>query len=188
MAARLKIILLILSCGFIFFGCQQKPTRALEESVNVFNRPILLLDTRRSLDYVSYHVSGANNVWWADFASIDPKTQNSRKRRYVFDRDLAPMIERLANRGVSPEKTVYLIGYKQDSTENKRWAWLLKLLEVGDVKMISMDDARKKFGGRLADPDSEKPWTLKTSLEFQYEFIINRAPDCFLNFIDTKCS
>ena len=179
--------ILIIGFGMVLLNCQQKPTRALEESVNVFNRPVLLLDTRRSLDYVSYHVSGANNVWWHDFVTIDSKSSNSRKRRYIFDKDLAPLIERLANRGVSPEKTVYLIGYKQDSTENKRWAWLLKLLDIGEVKMISQDEARKKFSGRRADPAAEPPWTLKTSIEFQYEFIINKAQDCFLNYIDGKC-
>jgi 3-mercaptopyruvate sulfurtransferase SseA len=184
----LKKVFSLVALGIFFLGCQQKPTRALEESVNVFNRPVLLLDTRRSLDYVFYHVSGANNVWWQDFVSLDPKTQNRRKRRYIFDKDLTSVIERLAHRGVSPEKTIYLIGYKKDSTENKRWSWLLKLLEISDVKMISMDEARKKFAGRRADPEKENPWALKTSIEFQYEFIINKAQDCFLNFLDSKCN
>lgn len=173
--------------GFLF-SCQQKPTRAIEESVNVFDRPIVLLDTRRSLDYSSYHISGAKDLWWQDFVTVDVKSSNKRKRKYFFEKDLTPLIERLANRGVAPEKTVYLIGYKQDSTENKRWAWLLKLLDVQDVKMISMDEARKKFTGRRAEPASEKPWTLKTSIEFQYEFIINKASECFMAFDDAKCN
>lgn len=174
--------------GFLFLvACQQKPTRAIEESVNVFDRPIVLLDTRRSLDYASFHVSGSKDLWWQDFVTLDQKTANSRKRKYFFEKDLVPLVERLANRGVSPLKTVYLIGYKQDSTENKRWAWLLKLLEVQDIKLISQDEARKKFPGHRADPTVEKPWTLKTSIEFQYEFIINKAQDCFLSFDDLKC-
>ena len=174
--------------GLLFLtACQHKPTRALEESVNVFDRPVVLLDTRRSLDYASFHVSGAKDLWWQDFVTLDVKTMNARKRKYFFEKDMSPLIERLANRGVSPEKTVYLIGYKQDSTENKRWAWLLKLLEIQDVKMISQEDARKKFPGRRADLVAERPWKLKTSQEFQYEFIHNKAQDCFMNFDDLKC-
>lgn len=179
--------ILALLCLILLASCQQKPTRALEESVNVFDRPIVLLDTRRSLDYSSFHVSGAKDLWWQDFVTLDQKTVNARKRKYFFEKDMAPLIERLANRGVNPQKTVYLIGYKQDSTENKRWSWLLKLLEVQDVKMISQDEARKKFPGRRADPPIEKPWTLKTSQEFQYEFIHNKAQDCFMSFDDLKC-
>ncbi len=182
----MRITSFLIIFGFLF-SCQQKPTRAIEESVNVFDRPIILLDTRRSLDYSSYHISGAKDLWWQDFVTVDPKTLNSRKRKYFFEKDMAPLIERLANRGVSPEKTVYLIGYKQGSTENMRWLWLLKLLEVQDVRIISMDEARKKFTGRRADPAAEKPWTLKTSIEFQYEFIINKAPDCFMAFDEAKC-
>lgn len=178
---------LALLCLIFLASCQQKPTRALEESVNVFDRPIVLLDTRRSLDYASFHVSGAKDLWWQDFVTLDQKTANARKRKYFFEKDMAPLIERLANRGVAPQKTVYLIGYKQDSTENKRWAWLLKLLEVQDVKMISQDEARKKFPGRRADPPVEKPWELKTSQEFQYEFIHNKAQECFMSFDDLKC-
>lgn len=172
--------------GFLF-SCQQKPTRTIEESVNVFDRPIVLLDTRRSLDYSSYHISGAKDLWWQDFVIVDAKTSNSRKRKYFFEKDMTALIERLANRGLSPEKTVYLIGYKQDSTENKRWSWLLKLLDIQDVRLISMDAARKKFTGRRAEPGVEKPWALKTSFEFQDEFIIKKASECFIAFDDDKC-
>jgi len=168
----------------VFVGCQNKPTKVLEETVNVFAKDSVMIDTRSAFEYASFHIEGSANLNTSDYLILkDPK-----KKTYVFDPDLAQTIERLAKRGISLEKKIYLIGDKSDSIENKKWQWLLKSIEVEDVVLVDFTEFRKDYkNGRFAKAKSERPWFLKTSEEFQKEFIIKKAKDCFVKWSDKLC-
>jgi len=178
----LKIV--ALSCLIIFVGCQSKPTKVLEETVNVFAKDSVMIDTRSAFEYASFHIEGSANLNTSDYLILkDPK-----KKTYIMDPDLTQTIERLAKRGISPEKKIYLIGNRADSTENKKWQWLLKSLEVEDVVLVEFAEFRKEFkNGRYAQAKSERPWYLKTSEEFQKEFIIKKSKECFIKWSDKLC-
>ena len=176
--------IIVLSFLILFVGCQSKPTRVLEETVNVFAKDSVMIDTRSAFEYASFHIEGSANLSTSDFLILkDPK-----KKSYVMDPDLAQTIERLAKRGIAPEKKIYLLGNRADSPENKKWQWLLKNLEVEDVVLVEFSEFRKDFkNGRYAQAKSERPWYLKSSEEFQKEFIIKKSKDCFVKWSDTLC-
>lgn len=168
----------------LFVGCQSKPTKVIEETVNVFAKDSVMIDTRSALNYASFHIEGSANLNSGDYLIL----KNPKKKTYVMDSDLPQIIERLARRGVSPEKKIYLIGDKTDSTENKKWQWLFKSLEVEDLILIGFDEFRKNYkNARFAPAQPERPWILKTSEEFQKEFIIKKAKDCFAAWSDKIC-
>lgn len=168
----------------VFVGCQSKPTKVLDETVNVFAKDSVMIDTRSAFNYESFHIEGSANLNTNDFLVL----QNPKKKTYIFDPDLAQTIERLAKRGISPDKKVYLVGDKADSVENKKWQWLLKAIDVEDVVLAEFSAFRKESkNGRFAKAKAERPWILKTSEEFQKEFIIKKAKDCFVKWSDKLC-
>lgn len=176
---------LILSLLFlVLVACQSKPTTILEETVNVFAKDSVMVDTRNAFEYASFHIEGSASINSNDFLLLkDPK-----KKIYVFDPDLNQTIERLAKRGISPEKRIFLISNKADSDENKKWKWLLKNLEVEDVYLVEFNEFRKDYKNKkFAEAKSERPWFLKTSEEFQKDFIIKKAKDCFVKWSEKLC-
>lgn len=183
--ARMIFSFLMTAISFsLLVGCQSKPTTVLEETVNVFAKNGVMIDTRSAFNYASFHIEGSVNLSTHDYLVL----KDPQKKTYAFDPDLNQTIERLAKRGVSPEKKIYLIGDKADSVENKKWQWLLKGLEVEDVVLVEFSDFRKDYKtGRFAAAKSERPWYLKTSEEFQKEFIVKKAKDCFVKWSDKLC-
>lgn len=152
--------------------------------MNVFAKDSVMVDTRSAFDFASFHLEGSVNLNTQDYLIL----KDPRKKRYVMDSDIMQIIERLAKRGITPERKIFLIGDKADSHENKKWQWLLKQLEVEDVFLVEFAKFRKDHKNRrFTAAESVRPWVLKTSEEFQKEFIIKKSKDCFLKWSDKLC-
>ncbi len=163
----------------------QKSTSTIEESVNVFAENTVLVDTRNAFDYASFHIVGSVNLMTADFLIL----KNPLAKRRIMDPDLIQTIERLARRGISPAKKIILISQKADSDENKKWQWLLKNLQVEDVSLAGIEEFRKRYPNRqFAEPARAPVWNLQTSEDLQKEFILKKAPDCFVKWSDKICN
>jgi len=167
------------------FGCQQKPTKTIEETSNsIFKMPTVLVDTRSSFLFESFHIPGSVNLVSNDFLVF----KSAKPKRYVLDPDLTQMIERLAKKGVAPERKIILLGDKKDSVENKKWNWLLKNLGFESIELTSVDEFNaKNKNARFSDPERADGWTLKQSEELQNEFILKKSQDCFVNYNSKKC-
>lgn len=169
------------------WGCQPKPTKVIEQSVNVFEKNIVLLDTRSALSYTSFHIEGARNLLVEDFLILkNPLAKKTNKKR-ILDPDINQTIERLAHKGVSPELKIFLIGDTKNSVNNKKWKWLLSYLEIDDVHLYSLDEVKKMKNGRFTEAEKQSAWILKSSTEYQNEFIFKNAPNCFVEWSDSKC-
>lgn len=167
-------------------SCQNAPTKVIQESAQSFEKNGVLIDTRSPFLYESSHIEGSSNLWWEDFLIL----KNPKSKIRVFDPDLKQTVERLAHKGITPQHTIYLIGSKADSLENKKWKWLLSYLEVKAVHMKSIDEIRKLKQGqmnRFAPAERENPWPLLTSEDFQKDLIENKAPRCFLKWDEKYC-
>jgi rhodanese-related sulfurtransferase len=160
-------------------GCQQKPTTALEESADIFEAHTVLIDTRSALDFQSFHIKGSSNLLVEDFLILKNPVAKPKNQKRIFDSNLINVIERLATRGINPTKKIYLMGASKDSIENKKWLWLLNNLEITEVSLHSVDQIRKIKNGKFAEITAASPWTLKSNLDFQKEFILNKAQVCF---------
>ena len=171
---------LILFTVLAFLGCQQKPTSIIEQSVNIFKPRTVLMDTRTALDYQSFHIEGSVSLLTEDFILLKNPMANKRNQKRSLDPDLKAVVERLALKGISPELKILLIGDKQYSISNRKWKWLLNNLEVSDVQLYSIDQVRKMNRGSFAEPEKQIPWELRTSENFQKEFILNKADQCFV--------
>lgn len=166
------------------FSCQSRQTKSIEESANVFKTETVLVDTRSAFLYASAHIKGSVNLSSQDFLLL----KNPLTKTRVFDPDLIQTIERLAKRGIHPSKKVLLLSDSKDSVEIKKWTWLLKLLEVESIEATGFQDFRKQTkNARYAEPREEKPWTLGLGEDLQNEFIIKKAPDCFVTWSPKKC-
>jgi len=178
-------IIFIISC-LLVFSCQQKPTKVIEESAQVFKKNTVLIDTRSPLQYESFHIEGSQNLWWEDFLLLT----NAKAKKRVFDPDLQQTIRRLAQKGIHPDMTVYLINDQSGAQENKKWKWLLSYLDVRSVELKSLSDLRKSKSGsinRFAKAEPQIEWTLKTSEEFQKELVSKKIPKCFINWDEKIC-
>ena len=109
----IKTLLVLLS--LVILSCQQKPTRISEESAQVFDSRVVLIDTRSALNYESFHIEGSENLLVDDFLIL----KNPKSKTRIFDPDLLQTVERLANKGIHPSKFILLIGDKEDSIDNK---------------------------------------------------------------------
>lgn len=179
---------LICSAVILFMlSCQQAPTKAMTETVNPMKADVVLLDTRTAFDFESFHVSGSMNIWWEDFLVRRESNQRASKKIYKLD-DLEKVIERLASQRVGPYKTIILIGRTKDSAENLKWQWLLKNLELRDIKLLSLEQAKEQFPGRRSRSDSLDSWKLTKSEVLQKELILEAADKCFLNFSSKDCT
>ncbi len=170
-----------------FVGCKQAPTKIIEQNADIFEKNIVLLDTRNALDFASFHVSGAQSLLIEDFLILKNPLAKAQNKKYKFDSDLNQTIERLAHKGVRPDFKIYLIGDSKNSVNNKKWRWLLSYLEIGDVSLFSMSEIKKIKNGRFADAEKQIPWILKSSVEYQNEFILKKAPTCFVGWDENSC-
>ncbi|AZZ37105.1 hypothetical protein CIK05_09975 [Bdellovibrio sp. qaytius] len=168
------------------WACQQKPTKVLDESANVFEKKAVLIDTRNPFEYESFHIEGSQNLWSEDFLVLT----NPKKKTRMLDPDLAQTVERLASRGIHPDKTIILINDKADAIENKKWKWLLSYLEIENIEVKSLNDFKKSAKGqnnRFAKPEAQKPWKLLTSEDFQKDLVAKKAPHCFIKWEAKVC-
>jgi hypothetical protein len=165
----------------LFFSCQQAPTTALEESVDVFAARTVLVDTRSALDFNSFNIKGSTNLLIEDFVVLQNPLAKPKNQKRYFDSNLDNMIERLARRGIHPSKKIILIGSKKDSIENRKWKWILNNLDVKEVSLYSLDQVRKMKHGNFAEIDAEPIWDLKSGPDLQKEFILNKAQRCFVD-------
>ena len=87
-----RLLSFILSGVFLMLmSCQQKPTKVMEESVDVFEPRTVLIDTRDSLQFQSYHIQGSVNLNSFDFLIL----KNAKTQKRILDPDLNQIIERL---------------------------------------------------------------------------------------------
>lgn len=177
---RYLIVILLLVFAV---GCQQKPTTALEESVDAFEPRTILVDTRSALDFASYHIKGSTNLLVEDFLILKNPLAKPQNQKRVFDSNLKNVVERLAARGIRPGKRIYLMGDKRDSIDNKKWQWLLYNLEIDEIYLYSIDQIRKMRKGNFAEIEKEEPWVLKSSPDFQKEFVLIKVNKCFADRI-----
>lgn len=181
----------VVFAGFLVFlqaGCQHAPTTIMEETVDALYDRTVLIDTRQAFKYASYHIEGSINLETSSFLIIKNPKSNLRQ----MDPDLMQTIERLARRGVTPNKNVILLSDIADDLENKKWNWLLIRLEITDVQRISIAEFKKQLVAkrrvdRFATPKSEDPWVLHTSSELLNDLILKKSQDCFVNWSDAKC-
>ena len=165
-------------------SCQQAPTKSLEETTNIFAEETVLVDTRSSFLYTSSHIQGSVNLVTADFLIL----KNPRTKTHSMDPDLQQIVERLARRGLHPSKKILLIGEAKNSVENLKWAWLLKLLGLDKVRMVSLAEFKKSHpNGRYKDSERSEIWNIELSSELQQEFILKKAPDCFVTWSAKRC-
>lgn len=160
----------------------------MEESVDAFNKQTVLVDTRTAFKYASYHIEGSVNLETASYLIIKNPKKNDRQ----MDNDLAQTIERLARRGIAPNKFIILLNDKATDIENKKWEWLLNRLEISQVQLISIEDFKRQLSShrrvdRFATPSAVDPWKLKMSPEMQNELILKKSHDCFVNWSENKC-
>ena len=173
---------LILAVGFT--ACLQKPTTSVEETVNIFKPNTVLADTRSAFLYTSWHVPGSVNLLSSDFLIL----KNAKEKVRIFDPDLDQTIERLAKKGIHPQRKVLLISETKNSDENKKWNWLLKNLGVDNVEFISVQDFKKKHpNARYSPSPSAEVWDPKLSTELQQVFIFKKAASCFVNWSEKIC-
>ncbi|MES2801144.1 MAG: rhodanese-like domain-containing protein [Bdellovibrionota bacterium] len=168
------------------WACQQKPTKILDESTHVFEKKAVLIDTRNPFQFESFHIEGSQNLWSEDFLILT----NPKKKTRMLDPDLQQTVERLASKGIHPDKTIVLLNDKADSIENKKWKWLLSYLEIKNIELKSLNVLKKSIKGqnnRFAKAEAQTPWTLLTSPDFQKDLVLKKAPKCFLKWNDKIC-
>ncbi len=168
----------------ILMACQQKPTKSLEETVNAYGVETVLADTRSSFFFTSSHIPGSINLTTEDFLIL----KNPATKKRILDPDLEQTIERLARKGLNPDRKIILLAEKKDGVENKKWAWFLKLLGVENVESMSLAEFNKRHpNSRYPSPSRAESWELKLSPELQQEFILNKASECFVTWSDKNC-
>lgn len=164
----------------IFVGaCQMAPTKIKTEVGGPVENTVLV-DTRSSLEYSTYHVSGSVHLNSSDFLIL--KNINTQQR--LFDPDIEQTIERLAKRGISPNKKIILISNQKDSEENKKWNWLLKNIQVQNIELTSLDEYIKANSPLRPKPQPERNevWPIHNKNE-----ILKLAPTCFVLWTPNTC-
>lgn len=179
--SSLRILFLI----FVVVGCQSKPTSLMEQSVNVFADNAVLVDTRDSFLFQSYHIPGSINLVTSDFLVL----KNPKTKLRILDPNITEVIKRLALKGVSPQKKVILLSDVKQSVESKKWRWLLKNLEIENVVLITLNEFKKsQKTNSFSEPTPAEEWDLHFSVELQNEFIYKKSKDCFIKWSDSKCN
>ena len=166
---------------FVFLGaCQMAPTK-IKTEVGGPAENIVLVDTRSSLEFSTYHVSGSVHLNTADFLIL----KNASTQQRQFDPDLEQTIERLAKRGISPNKKIILISNKKDSEENQKWNWLLNKVLVQYTELTSLDDYIKANSPIIPKPQPERNevWPIDKKAE-----ILKQAPNCFVSWTPSTCN
>lgn len=161
----------------LLLSCQMKPTVVKNEATDQYEKDVVLVDTREALQYESYHVSGSVHLQTSDFLIL----KNPLTKEKVFDPDLNQTIERLAKKGISPEKRIILVSDSKESLENKKWHWLFKKIGVTQVGYAGLS----YFKGRIPQekPESVATWTITNAAE-----ILKKSKDCFIKWSAKDCN
>lgn len=161
-------------------SCQSPQTKIKQETGGEAPIMRVLVDTRSHLNYETYHISGSVHLHSSDFLILKSAVQKER----VLDPDIAQIIERLARRGVSPEREIVLISDRHDSEENKKWNWLLLQLNVKNVIMMSLDGYRQANRNRVPTPLPERAavWSVERP-----QLILQQSKNCFVSWSDRLC-
>lgn len=160
-------------------SCQSPQTKITEETGGKSAMRVLV-DTRSHLQYETYHISGSVHLHSSDFLIL----RNAREKERILDPDIPQIIERLARRGVSPEREIILISDSPDSEENKKWNWLLLQLHVRNVIMMSLDSYREVNRNRVPQPKPERAavWQVERP-----QLILKQSKNCFVSWSDSLC-
>lgn len=178
-------LLIISFVVLVMMGCQFKPTTLMEQSVNVYADNTVLVDTRDSFLYQSYHIPGSVNLVSSDFLVL----KNPKKRLHVLDPNMQQIIKRLALKGVSPQKRIILLSDVKQSSESKKWRWFLKNLDVENVVLTTIAEFKKnQKNNSFSEPTPVEEWVLNISEDLQNEFIYKKSKDCFINWSESKCN
>ena len=177
----LLVVFLLMAGGLV--GCQSAPTRVKEDVGGEYDKTLVLVDTRSSLEFNSYHVSGSVHLSTSDYLVIQNPTLKVRK----LDSDINQTIERLARKSISPAKKVILISNKKDSLENKKWQWLFKKLGVLNVQLTSLDEYRAANPSLAPrpEPEREEVWKIEKSKQ---KIILQESDLCFVSWNESKCN
>ncbi|MEQ1723609.1 MAG: rhodanese-like domain-containing protein [Pseudobdellovibrio sp.] len=172
--------LVLFAFAIIVAACQQAPTRFEEQTVNTYNKNVVLVDTRPAFEFATYHVPGSVNLNSSDYLIL----KNAKTKKRVLDPDLAQTVERLARRGISPLKSIVLLADKSNSEENKKWNWLLMQLGVQDVVMLPIDNYKKMNKNLVpqAGAQAAPVWTVQNQ-----KLILQKADLCFVTWSDANC-
>lgn len=176
----MKLFLVAVFVGVAFVGCQSKPTKVTEESGNRDSQNQVLVDTRTALEYESFHISGSGHLRSDDFLVL----QNPKTKKRILDPDIEQIVERLARRGISPNREIVLLSDRADSVENKKWNWLLLQLGVKNVVMMSLPIYRDIHKNRPPQSPAERApvWTIERP-----QLIKAQAQQCFVAWSDEHC-
>lgn len=152
----LSAVLVLLS----LVACQTQPTKIVENTEAnlvsredlskplVFTKETIVLDTRSSYEYSSYHFPGSRSVRWGDF------TLQNEEIKGRLDPDSFAIARRLALLGVSPESKVIVVGNGiKGEGEEGRVAWMLKYLGIRDVSFAAFN----YFKGPVSNVESPPP-------------------------------
>jgi len=174
---KLKLIFSLLAV--FVSACQSAPTRLREQSVNV-DQNTVLVDTRSALEYSSFHFSGSVHLHTSDYLLLKPGLNEKR----IFDPDLTQTIERLARRGLHPQKKVILISDDKDQAEAKKWQWLLQKLGLEKPVISFFSDQKSRLAGRppRAQPERMPVWTVEEA-----GAIVSQAEKCFVLWQESGC-
>lgn len=178
----------IIFCLFFLifsFGCQLSPTKISQENAGSLKNTVFV-DTRSALEYESFHLEGSIHLQTSDFLVLQNGLSKNKKNR-VLDPDLKSVIERLAIKGIHPDRKIILMGSPANSIETLKWNWLLKHIEVLNTEVISFEDAKKMYQRQIQKPTSLDPWILKTEKTIVEERIYKKSSQCFVQWLDGFC-
>lgn len=172
---------------FVIFsvGCQLSPTKISEESSGALKN-IVFVDTRSALEFESFHLEGSIHLQTSDFLILQNGLSKNKKNR-ILDPDLKSIIQRLAIKGVHPERKIVLMGSPAKSVESLKWNWLLKQIDVLNVEMVSFEEAKKKYQRQIQKPISTDAWTLNTEISLVQETVFKKSNQCFVQWLDGFC-
>lgn len=168
-----------IAAALVFSGCQSKPTLVKTETVTPGPESLVIADLRPGFEFVSFHVPGSVHLDSADYLIL----KNTKPKKYALDADLEQTIERLARKGLSPDKKVLLL-YSKDIFEMKKWSWFLHQLgfnEVDSQLFGEYVDEHKNMRPR-DNPEAVSVWSIQNS-----EAILKKSDSCFVKYSEKLC-
>lgn len=140
----------------VFCACQTAPTKIKNEIGGPSELDIIYADTRSELDFVGFRIPGSVHLDTEDFLIL----VDARSKRRILDPDIGQIIERLAKKGISPNKNIILVEATGNSESAKKWKWLLSKLNILKIEIQQFDEIIKnnKPLRPKAEPNRESAW------------------------------
>ncbi|MCC6278644.1 MAG: hypothetical protein IT289_12080 [Oligoflexia bacterium] len=120
-----------------------------------------ILDARPSFEYAMAHPRGAGHIRVEDY------NQTEAPHLGALDPDFNLLASKLRALGVHPDRTITVVGRGKDGRgEEGRVAWMLKFLGVSKVKIINIQEVKKKTSGQKENIETAPIWKpeVKSSL------------------------